>query len=57
MPDNDLFAGKNSVSVYLSDDKNKIPVLIKAELLVGAVKVDLYEYNGLKHRLNLARNE
>ncbi|PSR54351.1 DUF3108 domain-containing protein [Adhaeribacter arboris] len=57
MPDTDLFAGENSVSVYLSDDKNKIPVLIKAELLVGAVKVDLYEYSGLKYRLNLARNE
>lgn len=56
MPDSDLFAGENSVSVYLSDDKNKIPVLIKAELLVGAVKVDLYEYSGLKYRLNLARN-
>ncbi|MDQ4139379.1 MAG: DUF3108 domain-containing protein [Bacteroidota bacterium] len=57
MPDNELFAGKNSVSIYLSDDKNKIPVLIKADLLVGAVKVDLYEYYGLKHRVNLARNE
>ncbi|HEX8358461.1 MAG TPA: DUF3108 domain-containing protein, partial [Segetibacter sp.] len=57
MPDSDLFAGENSVSVYLSDDKNKIPVMIKAELLVGALKVDLYEYSGLKHRLNLARNQ
>ena len=56
MPDSDLFAGENSVSVYLSDDKNKIPVLIKANLLMGAVKVDLYHYGGLKHPLNLARN-
>jgi hypothetical protein len=55
MPSTDLFAGESSVSIYLSDDKNKIPVLIKADLLVGAVKVDLYEYSGLKHRLNLAR--
>ncbi|RDC62085.1 DUF3108 domain-containing protein [Adhaeribacter pallidiroseus] len=55
MPDTDLFAGESSVSVYLSDDRNKIPVMIKADLLVGAVKVDLYEYSGLKHRLNLAK--
>jgi hypothetical protein len=57
MPESDLFAGENSVSLYLSDDKNKIPVMIKAELLVGALKVDLYEYSGLKYRLNMARNQ
>lgn len=56
MPDSDLFAGENSVSIYISDDKNKIPVLIKANLLMGAVKLDLYQYGGLKYPLNLARN-
>ncbi|QNF35711.1 DUF3108 domain-containing protein [Adhaeribacter swui] len=57
MPSTDLFAGESSVSVYLSDDKNKVPVLIKANLLVGAVKVDLYEYSGLKYRLNFATSD
>jgi hypothetical protein len=41
------------VSVYLSDDRNKIPVLIQAEMFVGSVKVDMYKYQGLKHRLNV----
>ena len=53
MPSNKLFQGENAISVYLSDDRNKIPVLIQAELLVGAVKVDMYKYQGLKTRLNL----
>lgn len=57
MPDSDLFAGENSVSIYLSDDKNRIPVMIKADLFMGgAVKVNLYKYSGLKYKLNLARN-
>ena len=53
IPDNKLFRGENPISVYLSDDRNKIPVLIQAELFVGAVKVDMYKYQGLKTRLNL----
>ncbi|MBC6696943.1 DUF3108 domain-containing protein [Hymenobacter sp. BT190] len=58
MPSNKLFKGENAVSVYLSDDRNKVPVLIQAELMLGAVKVDMYKYKGLKSRLNLvARNQ
>ncbi|GAA3922277.1 DUF3108 domain-containing protein [Hymenobacter algoricola] len=53
MPANKLFRGENAISVYLSDDRNKVPVLIQAELFVGAVKVDMYKYQGLKNRLNL----
>jgi hypothetical protein len=55
MPDNKLFSGENAISFYLSDDKNKIPVMIKAEMFVGAIKIDLYQYSGLKYRLNLAK--
>lgn len=50
MPKNKLFDGEDAVSVYLSDDKNKIPVMISAEMFVGAVKVDLYEHKNLKHK-------
>jgi hypothetical protein len=53
MPDNKLFRGENAVSVYLSDDRNKIPVLIQAELVLGTVKVDMFKYQGLRNRLNL----
>jgi hypothetical protein len=55
MPKNDMFKGENAITVYLSDDKNKVPVLIQAEMFVGAVKVDLYEYRNLKHKIYIAQ--
>jgi len=56
MPENKLFSGEDAITVYLSDDKNKIPVLIKAEMFVGAVKVNLFQASGLKYKLNTAKN-
>jgi hypothetical protein len=53
MPTNKLFRGENAISVYFSDDRNKIPVLFQAEMFVGTVKVDMVKYQGLKGRLNL----
>ncbi len=51
MPANKLFDGENSISVYLSDDKNKIPLKIKANMFVGAVELDLKGYKNLKNTL------
>ena len=52
MPNNKLFRGENAISVYLSDDRNKIPVLFQAEMFVGSVKVDMCGYQGLRAALN-----
>lgn len=56
MPKNKLFNGENAITVYLSDDDNKVPVLIQAEMFVGAVKVDLYEYKNLKNKISLVKS-
>ncbi len=53
LPNNKLFRGENAISVYFSDDRNKIPVLFQAEMFVGTVKVDMTGYKGLKWKLNL----
>ena len=55
MPNNKLFRGENAISVYLSDDRNKIPVLFQAEMFVGTVKVDMVKYQGLKAKLNVVK--
>ncbi|WP_181304494.1 DUF3108 domain-containing protein [Rufibacter sp. XAAS-G3-1] len=55
MPKNKLFSGEDAISVYFSDDENKIPVLFQAEMFVGSVKVDLYKYGGLQSRLNVVK--
>lgn len=44
MPENSLFDGKNSIKVWISDDRNKVPLKIKAAMFVGAVEIDIVEY-------------
>lgn len=42
-----VFKDKESVTVWVSDDANKIPLRIKASLAVGSLRADLNKYNGL----------
>lgn len=44
-----VFKEEESLTVWISDDDNKIPVRIKASLAVGSIKADLDSYRGLKH--------
>lgn len=45
-----LFKGGEDLIVWVSDDKNKIPVLIEAKILVGSVKAYLEESTGLRNK-------
>lgn len=49
IPENDLFDGENSIQVWISDDSNKIPLKIKANLFVGAVEIDIMSYKNSKN--------
>lgn len=49
MPKNDLFEGENSITFWLSDDKNKIPLKIRANMFVGAVEIDITSYKPSPH--------
>ena len=53
MPDNELFEADESISFWLSDDRNRIPLKVQAKMFVGAVEVDIKSYNGLRYKLNL----
>lgn len=44
-----VFKEQESLTVWISDDDNKMPVRIKASLAVGSIKADLEEFKGLKH--------
>lgn len=46
-----VFEDDESVEVWISDDGNKIPLLIKSELVVGNLKVSLTGFEGLSHPL------
>lgn len=44
-----VFKEEESLTVWISNDENKIPLRIKASLAVGSLKADLEQYRGLKH--------
>ncbi len=44
-----VFKEKESLTVWISDDDNKIPVRIQASLAVGSIKADLDAFKGLKY--------
>jgi len=44
-----VFKEKESVTLWITNDDNKIPIRIKADLAVGSLKADLEEYKGLKN--------
>jgi len=48
-----VFKEKESVTLWVSNDLNKIPVRIKADLAVGSLKADLDGYNGLKNQFKI----
>ena len=48
-----VFKEKESVTVWVSDDQNKIPLLIKADLAVGSLKASLHEFKGLKYQFKI----
>ncbi|GAB4154722.1 MAG: DUF3108 domain-containing protein [Winogradskyella sp.] len=44
-----VFKEEESLTLWVSADKNKIPLKIKADLAVGSLRADLEEFKGLKH--------
>ena len=51
-----IFKDQRDMTLYVSDDKNKIPVRIESAVLVGKVKADLIEYSKLKYPLTALIN-
>jgi hypothetical protein len=44
-----VFSEEEGMNVWVSDDKNRVPLLIESPVSVGSVKVILKEYKGLRH--------
>lgn len=54
MPENKLFDGGDAITIYVSDDRNRVPVRVRAKMFLGAVNIELEDYDGLKHKFNFA---
>lgn len=48
-----VFKEQESLTLWVSNDLNKIPIRIKADLAVGSLKADLDGYNGLKNQFKI----
>lgn len=44
-----VFKEEESLTLWVSKDKNKLPLRIKADLAVGSLRADLEAFKGLKH--------
>lgn len=49
LKDEEILKGKDNNNIWLTADKNRIPVLIKAEIPVGSVQIRLANMTGLKN--------
>jgi hypothetical protein len=48
-----VFKEQESLSLWVSNDKNKIPIRIEADLAVGSIKADLEGYNALRNQFTI----
>ncbi len=54
MPENGLFSGESSIRFWVSDDKNRIPVRIEADMFIGKVVIEVKDVKNLRHEFNYA---
>jgi hypothetical protein len=50
-----VFKEQESLTVWVSDDDNRLPIRIKAELAVGSIKADLDAFKGLKNPFKIKK--
>ncbi len=46
-----IFSGGEKMTVWVTDDGNRIPVRIESQILIGSIKVDMMKYKGLRYPL------
>lgn len=44
-----VFKENESLTLWISDDKNRLPIRLKADILVGSIKADLENFKNPKH--------
>ncbi|HQQ94007.1 MAG TPA: DUF3108 domain-containing protein [Bacteroidia bacterium] len=50
-----VFKQDEDLTVWISDDLNRIPVCVEAKILVGSVKMEISSFRNLAHDLNRAK--
>ncbi|KAF5028606.1 hypothetical protein DSECCO2_657320 [anaerobic digester metagenome] len=47
-----VFSEPYPMVLWISDDKNRLPVLVQSAVIVGSVKMELVEYEGLRNPMH-----
>lgn len=47
-----LFKGGEGMTVWVTDDKNRMPVYVETPIIVGTIKVHLFKYSGLRNPIS-----
>jgi len=47
-----LFKEGEGMTVWVTDDENKMPLYVETQIVVGTVKVKLFQYKGLRNKLD-----
>lgn len=51
-----MFDEGENMTVWLSNDKNRIPIMVESEIMIGSVKVILTDFTGLRHPFDCLEN-
>ncbi len=52
VPSNKFFKGENPMTIWVSNDINKVPLKVEVDLKIGSLDMDLMDYGGLKTEFN-----
>ncbi len=50
-----VFKDQEDMTIWVSDDQNKIPVRVQTDIMVGSIKMDLVDYSNLAGRLPIVK--
>ena len=53
--DGRVFKEEESITMWITDDKNKVPVKLRTTLRVGSLIAELDEFNNLKNETELKK--
>ncbi|NBA84479.1 DUF3108 domain-containing protein [Emticicia sp. CRIBPO] len=52
LPKNNLFKGEDAIRIWVSNDKNRVPIKLEVDFSVGTAVMELRSYKGEKHPFN-----
>lgn len=57
MATGEVFADAYPLHVWVTDDKNHLPLLAEAKVIVGSIKMELVEYQNLRNPISARKND